>query len=94
MEGFNAYERYQSQLSQMITDVRGEILGFGNFFLPVNPSLIRKRRATGAGVTSSPDERPGTNNKFPSASELALFNSSMPGGDDEKGDTGVIEKSG
>ena len=40
------------------------------------------------------DERPGTNNKFPSASELALFNTGMPGGDDEKGETGAIEKSG
>ena len=78
----------------MITDAKGEIMGFGNFFLPVNPSLIRKRRATGAGVMSSPDERPGTNNKFPSASELALFNTGMPGGDDEKGQTCAIEKSG
>mmetsp|Transcript_30642 Transcript_30642/g.40773 ORF Transcript_30642/g.40773 Transcript_30642/m.40773 type:complete len:87 (-) Transcript_30642:316-576(-) len=60
----------------MITEARGEILGFSNFFLPVNPSMIRKRRAT--AMAGSPEERPGTNNKFPSASELALFNASMP----------------
>ena len=78
----------------MIMEARGEILGFGNFFLPVNPSLIRKRRAAAAAVTSSPDERPGTNNKFPSASELALFNTNMPEDDNDNGVTRGQEKSG
>lgn len=53
----------------MITEARGEVMGFSNFFMPVNPHLIRKRRAT-AGSTP--------NNKLPNASELAWLRSSMP----------------
>ena len=52
----------------MITEARGDILGFGSFFMPINPNFIRKRRA----VANQSDERPATNNKFPSASELAM----------------------
>lgn len=49
-------------------DARGEVLGDnGNFFMPVNPHFIRKRQAAGT------EDRPSTNNKFPSASELALL---------------------
>jgi len=44
-------------------------MGFGNYFMPMNPHLIRKRRATAVSTPS---------NKLPNASELAWMQSNMP----------------
>ena len=54
----------------MIAEARGEVMGFSNFFMPVNPNMMRKRRAV-AGNSWTP------NNKIPSAADLAWFQANM-----------------